>query len=67
MYEVRDGGAPNTGPTIKFRFSEKAKKFCKNIRLVWANQLVQEGDFFLILWPSHNVLTLILPILWNWK
>ena len=34
MYEVRDGGAPNTGPTIKFRFSEKAKNVYKNLPLV---------------------------------
>ena len=49
---------------VKFSFSEKATKNWKNLPLVWrywvktAVLSKQVGDFFQILWPSHNVLTL---------
>ena len=50
---------------LKFSFSEKATKIWKNIPLVLtllSKKKVlskQVGDFFPILWPSHNVLTLM--------
>ena len=65
--------------SVKFSFSGKATKIWKNLPLVltpryWVKTAVsskQVGDFFQILWPSHNVLTLhrhyyyIGMFLWN--
>ena len=51
---------------VKFSFYEKATKIWKNLHLFWhywVNTAVlskQVEDFFQILWPSHNILTL-----WN--
>ena len=40
---------------LKFKFSEKAKKIWKNLPLVLTNV---KTNFFQIVWPSHNILTL---------
>ena len=46
---------------IKFRFSEKATKFEKISHLFWHLQVTskQVGDFFQILQPSQNILTVM--------
>ena len=51
---------------VKFRFSEKATKFEKNFPLVLmllcknSYFVKTSGRFFQILWPSHNVFTLLI-------
>ena len=60
-----------TSILVKFRFSEKATKFEKNIPLLLTllgenSCFVKTGGiFFQILWRSHNVLTLATD--WFWK
>ena len=60
-----------TSILVKFRFSEKATKFEKNLPLVLTllgenSCFVKTGGiFFQILWRSHNVLTLATD--WFWK
>ena len=44
----------------KFRFSEKATQIWRNLPLVLmllSKRQKKVGDFFQILWPSHNIFT----------
>ena len=47
---------------LKFRFSEKATKIWRNLPLgfdiMWVKVKTQWGNFFQIMWPPHNILTL---------
>ena len=42
---------------IKFIYSEKATKFWENLPLCFDIEVISKkvGDFFQILWPSHNI------------
>ena len=46
---------------LKFRYSEKATKICKNLPLflMLLSNLKESGRFLHILWPYHNIWTLL--------